>query len=408
MPTHQHGPAGRPSHPVKPDEQPPEGLGGCVLSTPDHPDRGEDLRLLVESVEDAALFMLGPDGRVVSWNSGAERITGYSVQEALGLHFSRVYLEEDLAAGLPQRLMDEAETQGSARTEGWRVRKDGSRFYSRTRYTALRDADGRLRGFAGVTRDITARRETEARLREALELVHRNETLSRMGSLVAGVAHEVRNPLFGISATLDAFEARFGQSQEHARYISMLRREVSRLHQLMHGLLTYGRPPTTELHPCTLSSVLSEAVDVTAVLAGEREARVEVRVEPDLPRVRMDPGRLVQVFQNLLANALQHSPRGGAVRLIARRLADEDTTRVECLVMDQGPGFSPEHLPRVFEPFFSHRPGGVGLGLSIVQRIVEEHHGSVSVGNGPDGGAEVRVCLPTEGERNATADPGRR
>ncbi len=386
----------------------PDGSFPCEHLSASHPDRGESFRLLVESVEDAALFMLGPDGRVVSWNAGAERITGYRVEEALGQHFSRVYLEEELAAGLPQRLLDEVEEMGKARIEGWRVRKDGSRFYSRTLYTALWGPDGRLRGFAGVTRDITARRETEAQLREAQEALRRNETLSRMGALVAGVAHEVRNPLFGISATLDAFEAHFGCSREHSPYVSVLRREVSRLHQLVHELLTYGRPPVTELYPCTLSSVFNESVDVTAALARERGAHVEVRVEPELPRIPMDPGRLVQVFQNLLANALQHSPRDATVRLTARRLVDEGTPRVECLVMDQGPGFSPEALPRVFEPFYSHRPGGVGLGLSIVQRIVEEHHGSVSVGNGPEGGAEVRVFLPVAGGPNAMPDSGGR
>lgn len=386
----------------------PDGPFPCEPLISGHSDCGEGFRLLVESVEDAALFMLGPDGRVVSWNAGAERITGYSAEEALGLHFSRVYLEEELAAGLPQRLLHEAEAQGKARIDGWRVRKDGSRFYSRTLYTSLWHADGQLRGFAGVTRDITARLETEARLREAQDALRRNETLSRMGALVAGVAHEVRNPLFGISATLDAFEVRFGCSQEHSPYISILRREVSRLHQLVHGLLTYGRPPTTELHPCTLSSVLNESVDATATLARERGVRVEVRVEPELPRIPMDPGRLGQVFQNLLANALQHSPRNTTVRLTARRLVDEGAPRVECLVMDQGPGFSPEALPRVFEPFYSHRPGGVGLGLPIVHRIVEEHHGSVSVGNGSEGGAEIRVYLPAEKEPNATTDSGGR
>jgi PAS domain S-box-containing protein len=359
-------------------------------------------------MEDSGFFMLGPDGRVASWNAGAERVTGYSSQEALGRHCSVFFLEEDLAPGLPQRLLDEAETLGRVRAEGWRLRQDGSRFYALVLLTALREPDGRLRGFAGVIRDITARRETEVRLHEALDSLRRNETLHQMGSLVAGVAHEVRNPLFGISATLDAFEARFGHSPEHAPFLSMLRREVSRLHQLMHGLLTYGRPPSTELRPHALSSVLDEAVALTSALAAEREVHVELRVAPDLPRLPMDPGRLTQVFQNLLANALQHSPRGGTVRLLARKSADEEATRVECMVMDEGPGFSPEELPRVFEPFYSHRPGGVGLGLSIVQRLVEEHRGSVSVGNGPEGGAEVRVCLPAEGALNATTDSGGR
>ena len=372
------------------------------------PTCGEGFRLLVESVEDFALFMLGPDGRVASWNVGGERITGYRAEEALGLHISHLYLEEDLAAGLPQRLLNEVEAQGKTRAEGWRVRKDGSRFYSRSLYTALRDSDGRLLGFTGMMRDITAGRATEAQLREAQEALRRSETLSLMGSLVAGVAHEVRNPLFGISATLDAFEARFGHSWELAPFVSMLRREVSRLHQLVQGLLSYGCPPASQLHPHPLSPVLDEAVETTAALAREREVKVEVRVEPDLPCVPMAPGRLVQVFQNLLANALQHSPHGATVRLLARLLTDEGSTRVECLVMDQGPGFPPEGLPRVFEPFYSQRPGGVGLGLSIVQRIVEEHHGSISVGNGSEGGAEVRVCLPIEGRQNAATDSGGR
>jgi PAS domain S-box-containing protein len=386
-------------------EQLPRGSVSCSLLDPAHPDHGEGYRLLIESVEDLALFLLEPDGRFASWNAGAERITGYSAGEILGVHFSKVYLEDDLAAGVPWRLLDEAETQGRVQTEGWRVRKDGSRFYSLSLFTALRDTEGRLLGFTGMSRDITARRETETRLREALDALRRNEMLSKMGALVAGVAHEVRNPLFGISATLDAFEARFGCSREHAPFVSMLRREVSRLNMLVHGLLTYGRPLSTELHPCTLSGVLDEAVDVTSALARERGVHVEVRVESDLPRVPMNPGRLAQVFQNLLANALQHSPGGSTVRLTARRLVDEGVTRVECLVMDEGPGFPPQDLTRVFEPFYSQRAGGVGLGLSIVQRIVEEHRGTVSVGNRPEGGAEVRVCLPAEGKPNAAADP---
>ncbi len=375
------------------------GASSCAcLPLPTAPQAcGEGFRLLVESVEDYAIFMLDPSGRIASWNVGAERIKGYPSEEVLGRHLSVLYCEEDVALGRPRRLLAEAEARGKAQDEGWRVRKDGSRFYAHVLLTAMRDAEGQLRGFAKVTRDITDRRETETQLREALDSLRRNETMSQLGSLVAGVAHEVRNPLFGISATLDAFEARFGHAQEHARYVSMLRREVTRLNTLMHGLLTYGRPPSTELYPCTLSSVLQEAVDATSALAGEREVDVVLCLRPDLPRVPMDPGRLAQVFQNLLANALQYSPRGGTVRLLVRRLGEDDTMRVECVVMDQGPGFPAGDLPHVFEPFFTRRHGGVGLGLSIVQRIVEEHRGTVSVGNGPDGGAEVRVCLPAGG-----------
>lgn len=389
---------------LTPSSQPP----ARAPREPAQPGHGDDFRLLVDSVEDVGLYMLEPDGRVASWNVGAERVTGYRAEEVVGRHCSLFFLEEDIAAGLPQRLLDEAEALGRVQVEGWRVRQDGSRFYALIIITALHHPDGRLRGFTGLGRDITARRETEVQLAEAREALRRGESLSLMGSLVAGVAHEVRNPLFGISATLDAFEARFGCSQEHAPFVSMLRREVSRLHHLVHELLTYGRPLSIELYPCSLPSVLDEAVSLTASLARERGVHVEVRLEPGLPRVPMDPGRLAQVFQNLLANALQHSPHGSTVRLSARRLVDEGTARVECMVMDQGPGFVPGDLPRVFEPFYSQRPGGVGLGLSIVQRIVQEHRGTISVGNGSEGGAEVRVFLPVEGEPSAKTHPGSR
>jgi PAS domain S-box-containing protein len=167
----------------------------------------EGFRLLVESVEDLALFMLGPEGRIASWNAGAERITGYTAEDVRGVHVSRVYLEEDLATGAPRRVLAEAEARGWARTEGWRVRKDGSRFYSLTHYTVMRDAEGQLLGFAGMTRDLTARRETEARLHEALESLRRNETLSKMGALVAGVAHEELNPFLGESRAIRELEA---------------------------------------------------------------------------------------------------------------------------------------------------------------------------------------------------------
>ena len=139
----------------------------CASPEADHLSCGEAFRLLVESVEDSGLFMMGPDGRMVSWNAGAERLSGYLASEILGRHCAMFFLEEELAAGLPQRLMDEAEARGKTRDEGWRLRRDGSRFYAVIFLTALWEADGRLRGFAGVVRDITVRRETEAQLREA-------------------------------------------------------------------------------------------------------------------------------------------------------------------------------------------------------------------------------------------------
>lgn len=246
-------------------------------------------------------------------------------------------------------------------------------------------------GVAVTMRDISARKAMEESLR-------RSETMSALGALVAGVAHEVRNPLFAISAALDAFEARFGSRPEYARYLEVFHQESERLGQLLGELLEYGRPPSTELAPGPLVPVIEEAMQACQLLA-ERQ-QVEVDWEPPavgLPMVSMERRRLVQVFQNLIQNALQHSPRGGRVRVRVEPVQGPRGVELRCTVEDQGPGFQPEDLPRLFEPFFSRRPRGVGLGLSIVHRIVEEHHGRAVMENHPQGGARAMVLLPCAG-----------
>jgi PAS domain S-box-containing protein len=222
-------------HGVSPFTSAPEEAPAAwrALETPASLERDEGFRLLVESVEDSALFMLDTGGRIASWNAGAERIKGHRAEDILGRHLSVLYAQEDIALGRPRRLLSLAEAWGKVREEGWRVRADGSRFYAHVILTAIRGPGGELRGFAKMTRDVTAHRETEARLREAL---------SQLGALVTGVAHEVRHPLLGISATLDALEARPGDPQATAQALSLLRREVSRLDALTRELLTHGRP----------------------------------------------------------------------------------------------------------------------------------------------------------------------
>jgi PAS domain S-box-containing protein len=243
-------------------------------------------------------------------------------------------------------------------------------------------------GVAVTMRDISARKAMEESLR-------RSETMSALGALVAGVAHEVRNPLFAISAALDAFENRFGSRPEYARYLEIFHQESERLGQLLGELLEYGRPPSAELAPSPLAPVLEEAMQACRLLA-ERQ-QVEIDWEPptaELPAVSMERRRLVQVFQNLIQNALQYSPPGSRVRVRVEAVQGQG---VLCTVEDRGPGFPPEDLPRLFEPFFSRRPRGVGLGLSIVHRIVEEHHGHVAMDNHPQGGARATVLLPCAG-----------
>ena len=247
---------------------------------------------------------------------------------------------------------------------------------------------------ANLRWEIAERRraqEEQARLQASLR---RSETMAAMGSLVAGVAHEVRNPLFGISSTLDAFEAHFGTHEEYQRYIHVLRGELHRLTDLMQDLLEYGRPASLELTPARVEEVIAEAVHACASLVKRSNVDIVNEVLTALPPVRMDRRRLVQAFQNLFENAVQHSPPGGIVTVAAEASRDDEQTWIACAIKDFGPGFRPEDLPRLFEPFFTRRGGGTGLGLSIVQRIVEEHHGNIAASNQPGGGAVITVRLP--------------
>jgi signal transduction histidine kinase len=220
--------------------------------------------------------------------------------------------------------------------------------------------------------------------------------MSAMGSLVAGVAHEVRNPLFGISSTLDAFEARHGGRGEFDRYLSVLNREVQRLRTLMQDLLDYGKPPTLELAPVDLDKLAEEAMGACTDLAREAQVGI-VKGRWELGQIPLDRSRILQVLQNVIQNAVQHSPPGSRVVLDAGRSAEDGRSWVWLRVRDAGPGFEADDLRRVFEPFVTRRPGGTGLGLSVAQRIVAQHDGALSASNHPDGGALVSVRLPAEG-----------
>ncbi len=234
-----------------------------------------------------------------------------------------------------------------------------------------------------VASDVTA----IARMQERLQ---RSERMSAVGGLVAGVAHEVRNPLFGISATLDAFEARYGD-QHFRTYTAALREQLDRMNDLMHDLLELGRPSPTLLTPGSIASVIAGALSSVRPLASREGVEIRAEVPDGLPEVAMSAQRLAQVFDNLLENAIQHSVRGQAVAI--RAWHDEEADAVVVAVEDRGPGFRPEDFGRIFEPFFTLRSGGTGLGLSLVQRIVDDHNGTILVRNRETGGASVIVEL---------------
>ncbi len=253
---------------------------------------------------------------------------------------------------------------------------------------ALEHSERRLRRTVRrLRREIAERARAEAELRRA-------ETMSAMGALVAGVAHEVRNPLFGILSILDAMEARFGEQSDLDRYFPVLREEAGRLTRLMQELMEYGRPPDRELRPGPVGEVLVAAIRHNESLAAAGGVRLSGRIPEDLPPVRLDRDRLLRVFQNLLENAIQHSAPDDEVVLETRVIGANGERWIECRVADAGPGFKLDDLPHVFEPFFTRRHGGTGLGLSIVHQIAHEHGGEIVAGNRPEGGAVMTVRLP--------------
>jgi signal transduction histidine kinase len=222
------------------------------------------------------------------------------------------------------------------------------------------------------------------------ESVRRGEQLAALGELVAGVAHEVKNPLFGMSVTLDLLDQQIGDRPESTELTEALRKWIARLQSLTENLLAFGRTWTTDLAPGDAGAVLEQAVKATEPRAADNEVAIEADLAGANQTVLMDASRLVLVFENLLLNAVQHSTSGQRVAIAGRTEGEE----LIISVCDQGPGFRPDELLRVFQPFFTRRRGGTGLGLSIAQRIVEEHGGTVAATNGAEGGAAVIVRLP--------------
>ncbi|HEY0512018.1 MAG TPA: ATP-binding protein [Thermoanaerobaculia bacterium] len=323
------------------------------------------------------LLLVEMGGRIIRMNEAARDLGGVSYEGAIHHPLAVLGNREPWRSVLA--LLDEVAASGrraSAQARGEEGRTwDGS-------VSPVAGPDGE-RWAVIVILDIT----DTVRLQESLR---RSETMSAMGALVAGVAHEVRNPLFGISATLDAFESKFKRRTEYRRYVDVLRERVGRLNELMRQLLEYGKPPRLDLAEACPREVMAAAADACAPLAAQAGVAVELEADPGVPRLTIDRGRVVQVLENLLENAIQHSPPGGRVGF--RALATEGGVRFA--VEDAGPGFRPEDFDRLFEPFFTRRRGGTGLGLSIVQRIAEQHGGRVVAANRPDGGAVMTVTLP--------------
>ncbi|WGS51534.1 PAS domain S-box protein [Paraburkholderia sp. D15] len=351
----------------------------------------ERFRLLVDSVKDYAIFMLDPDGNVISWNAGAARIKGFTREDIVGRHFSTFYPPEDVAAGKPARELAIARQIGHVEDEGWRVRKDGTTFWANVNITAVYDESKRLRGFAKVTRDLTERRQ-----REELE-----RSGDRMRKFLATLAHELRNPLAPVRNALGVMQLETGVSPTLARSRDLIDRQVTHLTRLVDDLLDVGRIMSDKVElriaEVDLAEVVARGVEAARPFTDAHEQRVVTHLPRDPVFVRGDMTRLVQVLQNLLHNASKFSPTGS--RIDVRGRIEHRMAVLE--VRDGGCGIAPQALDRIFELFTQEKEGqpvgqaGLGIGLTLCKSLVEMHGGSIiASSDGLGCGSAFTVSLP--------------
>ncbi|HLU07218.1 MAG TPA: PAS domain S-box protein [Woeseiaceae bacterium] len=406
-------------------------------------DSEKSFSLLVQSVTDYAILLLDPDGRVTSWNEGAERIKGYKAGEIIGHSFRRFYPPEAVAAGLPERELETAARDGRFEDEDWRVRKDGSRFWANVVVTALRNDAGELLGYAKVTRDLTARREAENQARKLAveeaqhaeatrrseELASLNERLRRSNDELRSAleaaedsrhaaeeaasamaeayrqldqfayiaSHDLKAPLRGIANLAqwiqdDAADELSGESAEHLR---LLQGRVQRMEALIDGILAYSRAGRVTAVPekVDTGALVREVIDLVAPPEG-----VTIVVPDDLPTLETELLPLQQVFMNLIVNAVKYS---GATRADATvHIGWRDTGEaIEFFVRDNGPGIAPEFHERVWGIFqvltARDKNDGTGVGLAVVKKVVEGRGGRVLLESTPGEGATFHFTWPT-------------
>lgn len=362
-----------------------------------------EFQRLVTSVRDYAIFMLDPSGRIRSWNTGARRLKGYAPEEIIGRHFSTFYLPEDRARDHPGWELEEAQREGRYEEEGWRVRKDGSRFWASVTITAIRDDEGRLTGFAKVTRDLTERKAAEDALREAVVQLRRaNEELDRFASVAA---HDMLDPLRTISGFAKILTREGLPANEVREYAAHVESSSERLTGMLGALLTYARAGRAA-HPGHPVELLRVAEEVLADLAGaiqESGATVRLEVPPD-GRVVSHDNDLRIVLQNLVVNALKFAETGSPA--IAIRAERRQAGEWAMLVEDNGSGIPEPDQRRVFEPFeraHSHQRG-YGIGLAICRRLVERHGGELGVRSEVGRGSCFWFTMP--GGADTPADAG--
>jgi PAS domain S-box-containing protein len=350
-------------------------------------------REIIASARDYAIFVLDPKGRVASWNAGAQRIKGYTAAEILGSHFSRFYPPEAIAAGVCDRELVEAVRDGRFEDEGWRLRKDGSRFWANVVITPLYRGNDHI-GFSKITRDLTERKRAEE---DRLALVQAEEAVRLRDEFLSIAAHELRTPLMALQLQVESVRtSATALDERQARRLHRASHNVARLADLIAMLMDVTRISTGRLQvtckPSDLSAIVEDAVDRLQESATDAGCEVIASVERGIV-APVDSMRIGQVVNNLLTNAFRHAP-GTKVDLALF----ENGSCAVLRVADRGPGIPEEQLPNIFERFqrggASANRGGMGLGLYVAREVVLAHDGQIRASQRSGGGAVLEVRIP--------------
>jgi PAS domain S-box-containing protein len=375
----------------------------------DHKAASEDLlaserrfRYLVQGVTDYAIYMLSTEGHVINWNAGAQRIKGYTPDEVLGSHFSRFYSEEDRNTGLPMKALEIAINEGRFEAEGWRLRKDGSRFWANVIIDPIRNDQGELIGFAKVTRDITERRDAALALDKAKEALFQSQKLETIGKLTGGVAHDFNNLLTVMSTGLEMMSNE-PLSASGERMLAAMQRAVSRGATLTQQLMTFARQQPLRQDRYNVNTVISKFEGVLR-RAINSDIRLEFGLDPATNPVMIDAAQFESALLNLVTNARDAMPEGGRVTITTEnvQLRTNQVNQlpegrfVKVTVKDTGTGMLPQVADRAMEPFFTTKAigKGTGLGLSQVHGLAHQFGGDIEIESEFGHGASISLFMP--------------
>ncbi|MFS2174531.1 PAS domain S-box protein [Rhizobium pisi] len=362
----------------------------------------EQFRRLIQGVSDYAIYMLDPEGNVSSWNFGAERIKGYRPQEIIGRHFSTFYTPEDREAGVPDTALKVARAEGRFEREGWRVRKDGTRFWASVVIDVIRDDDGDVLGFAKITRDITEKMETQRALDQAREELFQSQKMEAIGQLTGGIAHDFNNLLMAVLGSLEILKKRMPQDLSLTSLVDNAMQGAQRGAALTQRMLAFSRRQELHVEPIDVSGLVRGMMDMLSRSLGPLTV-IDTSFPVRLPTILTDPNQLEMAILNLVVNARDAMPSGGRIVLRASEEPAPPSKSplspgryVRIAITDEGEGMDAKTLEQAVTPFFTTKGvgKGTGLGLSMVQGLTTQSGGRLFLKSKPGEGTTVELWFP--------------